>query len=202
MILGKSAVLRGALLTLAIAAPATAQWTTQPSGTKARLRGLSVLSGEVAWASGTQGTVVRTTDGGVTWRARNVEGATDLDFRDIQALDDQTAWVLSIGPGAASRIYQTSDGGESWTLRHTNPDPKGFLDAIAFWPDGHGVALGDPVEGRFTILTTGDGGKSWKPIPPDGMPLALPGEGAFAASGTCLTIQGEQNAWFGTGGEG
>jgi photosystem II stability/assembly factor-like uncharacterized protein len=197
-----SAALRGTLIALILATPIQAQWTTQHSGTQARLRGLSVVSAQVAWASGTGGTVVRTTDRGGTWQTRNVPGASELDFRDIQALDDQTAWILSIGPGALSRVYQTSDGGETWSLRHTNPDPKGFLDAIALWPPGHGLALGDPVDGRFTILTSDDSGKSWKPIPVEGMPPALAGEGAFAASGTCLIIQGEHNAWFGTGGAG
>ena len=84
-------------------------------------------------------------------------------------------------------------------LQHTNPDPKGFLDALAFWDADHGLALGDPVEGRFVILATDDGGKTWIRIPPGGMPAALPGEGAFAASGTCLVVQGDRNAWFGTG---
>ena len=99
-----------------------------------------------------------------------------------------------------SRIYKTNDGGATWTLQYTNRDPKGFLDALAFWDAEHGLALGDPVDGRFAILTTDDGGKSWEPIPPEGMPPALPGEGAFAASGTCLVVQGEGHAWFGTGG--
>ena len=85
-------------------------------------------------------------------------------------------------------------------MLYVNQDPKGFLDAIAFWDADHGLALGDPVDGRFVILTTDDGGKTWKPIPPEGMPPALPGEGAFAASGTCLVVQGDGHAWFATGG--
>ena len=110
------------------------------------------------------------------------------------------AYVLSIGEGKLSRIFKTSDGGQTWALQHENPDPKGFLDALAFWDVDHGLALGDPVEGRFVILATDDGGKSWKRTAADGMPVALPGEGAFAASGTCLVVQGDRNAWFATGG--
>jgi photosystem II stability/assembly factor-like uncharacterized protein len=175
-------------------------WKLQESGTKARFRGLSVVSRDVAWASGNQGTCVRTLDGGATWNMVDVPDSASLDFRDIQAFDDRTATVLSIGPGELSRIYRTVDGGSNWTLQYTNRDPKGFLDAIAFWDVDHGLALGDPVDGRYEIRLTDDGGKTWIKSPDAGMPEALPGEGAFAASGTCLVTQGTSNAWFGTGG--
>jgi photosystem II stability/assembly factor-like uncharacterized protein len=177
-----------------------AQWTTQASGTKARLRGLGVVNDEVAWASGTGGTFVRTSDGGKTWRAGTVPGDLSLDFRDLHALGADTAYLLSIGGGEQSRIFKTTDGGATWDTRYVNKDPKGFLDALAFWDADHGLALGDPVDGHFVILTTDDGGKSWTPAPPEGMPPALPGEGAFAASGTCLVVQGDGHSWFGTGG--
>ena len=175
-------------------------WKLQESGTKARLRGVSAVSRDVAWASGSQGTCVRTIDGGATWHKLIVPDSAGLDFRDVQAFDARTACLLSIGPGELSRVYRTADGGATWTLQHTNRDPKGFLDAIAFWDPEHGLALGDPVDDRYVILTTDDGGKSWSNIPDAGMPGALPGEGAFAASGTCLVTQGTSNAWFGTGG--
>ncbi len=179
---------------------ASAQWITQASGTKARLRGLSVVSGEVAWASGTGGTFLRTTDGGKTWRAGTVPGASALDFRDVHAVNADTAYLLSIGGGDLSRIFKTIDGGTTWATLYVNQDPKGFLDAFAFWDADHGLALGDQIDGRFVILTTEDGGKTWGPIPPEGMPPALTGEGAFAASGTCLVVKGDDYAWFGTGG--
>jgi len=181
-------------------APADDNWTVQTSGTTARLRGVSVASPRVVWASGTQGTVLRTIDGGTSWRKWTVSGASSLDFRDIHALDERTAFVLSIGAGELSRIYKTADGGENWELRYKNQDPKGFLDAFAFWDADHGIALGDPVEGRFAILTTDDRGKTWDRIPAEKVPPALAGEGAFAASGTCLTLQGGANVWIGTGG--
>ena len=179
---------------------ADAQWVRQQSGTTARLRGLAVVNEKVVWASGTQGTYVRTTDGGITWKAGTVPGTTNFDFRDVHAFDASRAFLLSIGEGENSRIYQTIDGGATWALRFTNRDPRGFLDAIAFWDADHGIAMGDAVDGRFTILTTDDSGASWKLSPRAQMPLAQKGEGAFAASGTCLIVQGERNAWFGTGG--
>jgi photosystem II stability/assembly factor-like uncharacterized protein len=176
-----------------------AQWAPQVSGTRARLRGLSVVSREVAWVSGAGATCLRTTDGAKTWVARSVPGASHLDFRDVHGVDAGIAYLLSIGEGQKSRTYRTNDAGASWTLLYTNRDPKGFLDAMAFWDTRHGLALGDPVDGRFVILTTDDG-NDWKPLPVGGMPPALPGEGAFAASGTCLVVQGDRNAWFATGG--
>lgn len=179
---------------------ALAQWTPQTSGTKARLRGLSAVSEEIAWASGTDGTFLRTTDGGKTWHAGTVPSASYLDFRDTHAVNSHTAYLLSIGGGEQSRILKTTDGGATWATSYVNKDPKGFLDAIAFWDAEHGLALGDPVDGRFVVLTTGDGGKTWEPTPAEGMPLSLPGEGAFAASGTCLVVGGNGNSWFGTGG--
>ncbi|RUL83071.1 WD40/YVTN/BNR-like repeat-containing protein [Tautonia sociabilis] len=167
---------------------------------RSRPPGRSAASPTVAWAAGTSGTVLRTIDGGQTWRHRPVPGAADLDFRDIEAINAETAILLSIGEGDRSRIYRTDDGGQTWELRYSNRDPAGFLDAIAFWNADRGLALGDPVDGRFSILTTGDGGRTWEPIAPEGMPPALPGEAAFAASGTCLTVFGDRLSWFVTGG--
>lgn len=177
-----------------------AQWITQPSGTSARLRGLSVVNERVAWASGTGGTVLRTLDGGASWSILPVPNANDLDFRDIEAFDAHSAYALSIGEGESSRIVKTGDGGQTWTLQLVNEEPDGFLNALAFWDSQHGLALGDPIGGRFDIRATDDGGKTWTRIDPEGMPEALPNEGAFAASGTCLFVWGDQLAWFGTSG--
>jgi photosystem II stability/assembly factor-like uncharacterized protein len=179
---------------------ASAQWVAQASGTTVRFRGVSAVSATVAWASGDKGTYARTTDGGKTWQAGTVHGAAELDFRDVDAFDANTAYLLSIGEGAASRIYKTTDGGKSWELQFKNSRPEAFFDAMAFWDSNHGIAVSDPVGGRFLIISTSDGGKTWKEMPSEGMPTALPGEGAFAASGTCITVQGKQNVWFGTGG--
>jgi photosystem II stability/assembly factor-like uncharacterized protein len=161
---------------------------------------VSAISERVAWASGTGGAVVLTVDGGKTWDRRIVAESSNLDFRDIEGFGERTAYVLSIGEGSLSRIYKTVDGGATWARELTNPDPKGFLDALAFWDADHGLALGDPVGGRFVVLSTDDGGKTWNRTAPNGMPAALDGEGAFAASGTCLFVLGDRNAWFGTGG--
>ncbi len=179
---------------------ADAQWQAQTSGTTARFRGVSAVTDQIAWASGANGTFARTVDGGNTWQAAVVPGAEKLDFRDVEAFDANTAYLLSIGPGEASRIYKTTDGGKNWTLQFTNANPKAFFDAIAFWDVNNGLAVSDPVDGHFVVIRTSDGGKNWTPIAPQNMPAAFEGEGAFAASGTCLIAQGKTNAWFATGG--
>ena len=179
--------------------PAWAQWQSQMSGTDVQLRGVSAVSERVAWASGAKGTVLRTIDGGEHWANVSVAGAEALDFRDIQAFDWNMAFVLSIGPGEQSRIYKTTDGGKSWQLQFTNKDPKAFYDCFAFWDSKHGIAVSDSVEGKFPLIATSDGA-TWNPVAVKSMPAALPNEGAFAASGTCIATHGKQDVWFGTGG--
>ncbi|HYD51393.1 MAG TPA: hypothetical protein VEA99_02150 [Gemmatimonadaceae bacterium] len=185
-------------LLLFAASAAGAQWVPQQSTTTADLRGVSAVSARVAWASGTRGTVLRTTDGGTTWRADTVPGAGALDFRDVEALDARRAWVLSIGNGGASRIYHTRDGGRNWALQFTSRDTTAFFDCLAFWDADRGIAVSDPVRGRFVVLATANGGRTWTPLDSAASPPAREGEGAFAASGTCLVTRGVRSAWIAT----
>ena len=187
-------------LLAALAAPCTAaaQWVPQASGTTVELRGLSVLSPAVAWASGQRGTVLRTTDGGSHWTTQIVTGAESLDLRAIEATSATTAFAMSIGD--SSRIFRTTDGGKSWSLRLILVRKGTFLDAIRFWDARHGIAMSDPVDGRFYLVSTSDGGHTWQEIPIDRMPSALASEGAFAASGSCLTVAGTSDVWFVSGG--
>jgi photosystem II stability/assembly factor-like uncharacterized protein len=179
---------------------AGAQWQQQTVNTKAGLRGLSVVSEKVIWASGTGGTFLRTIDGGQTWKVGTVPDAQKLDFRDVEAFDANTAYLLSIGNGDASRIYKTTDGGETWKMQFKSTNEKIFLDAFAFWDRNNGIAMSDPVDGYYYLLTTTDGGATWKPRGTTGMPPAIEGEAAFAASGTCLIVSGKSNAYLVSGG--
>ena len=190
------------LIALSLACSCAAQdYVVQNSGTAENLRGVSAVSSKVAWASGTHGTYLRTLDGGNSWQAAQVPRAEGLDFRDVEAFSADAAYLLSAGPGEQSQIYKTTDGGKHWTLQFTNRDAKGFFDCMAFWDRAHGIALGDPIDGKFELITTDDGGKHWKQISPGRIPAAVEGEGAFAASGTCIAVQGKANVWFGTGGK-
>lgn len=173
-------------------------WTVQTSGVTARLRGVSAVNARVAWASGSGSTVLRTEDGGASWKTLAVTSDA-VDFRDIDAIDEKTAYVLSIGNGDASRIYKTTDGGKNWTLQFRNTDPKRFLDAMSFWDADHGIVIGDSIDCHFDILLTGNGGGTWTRVPPDTLPPALENEGAFAASGTNIAVYGKNYAWIALG---
>jgi photosystem II stability/assembly factor-like uncharacterized protein len=174
-------------------------WAPQAGNTRASLRGVSAGDARTVFASGSGGTWLATTDGGVTWKAATVAGAEALDFRGIRAVDTRTVYLMSAGAGDKSRIYKTTDAGEHWTLLYTNPYPKGFFDAIAFWDAQHGMVVGDQLEDRAEILTTDDGGATWQHR---SSPPALPNEGSFAASNTCVAPLGRRDAWFATGGPG
>ena len=171
----------------------------QNSNTTENLRGLSTPAPNIAWAGGTHGTYLRTTDGGNTWQAAQVPGTGSLDFRDVEAFSADAAYLLAAGPGDQSRIYKTTDAGKTWSLQFTNKNPKGFFDCMAFWTPTHGIALGDPIDNKFELISTEDGGRHWTPL--TNLPPAIAGEGAFAASGTCITVQGKKNVWFATGGK-
>ena len=184
------------MTSLLLAAPA---FTPQSSGVTARLRGVSAVSDRVAWASGSGGTVLRTGDGGATWNRLAIPDAEKLDFRDVDAVSEDTAYALSIGAGESSRIFKTTDAGRTWALQFTNTDPKAFFDAMAFWDAGRGIAFSDSVDGQLVILRTENGGRAWTRVPAAGLPPALENEGAFAASGTNVAVYGRDHVWIGTG---
>src|SRR6476661_8827393 len=177
-------------------------WQVTPTGTTERFRGLAPVSRDIAWVSGTNGTVLRTTDGGRTWGDVSPQGlgTAALEFRDIEAFDARHAVILSIGEGEDSRILVTDDGGATWTESFRNTDPAAFYDCMAFSSPRRGLAMSDPVDGRFRLVETSDGGRSWSLVDPTGMPAAKAGEFGFAASGTCLTTGPGHRAYLASGG--
>ena len=180
-------------------------WSVQTSGRDTNLRGVSVKdTGNdkhhyVVWASGSNGVILRSTNEGRTWTQLTVAGGGDLDFRDIEAVDADVAYVMSSGDADKSRIYKTTDGGKTWKLQYTDKRVGFFLDSLACDSETHCFALSDPVEGKFLVLSTDDG-EHWKELPRDKMPNALPKEGAFAASGTAIVVCEGGGVYFGTGG--
>jgi hypothetical protein len=182
-------------LLLGMAAQAHAQWRIERSGTTASLRGIHAVSADVAWASGTNGTVLRTLDGGQSWRPCAVPPAAEkLDFRSVWAWDADHAMVMSSGPGSESRLYSTHDGCRTWNLVFTNPDADGFWDALQFDGTRFGVILGDPVDGSFTMFVTYDGGGQWTRQVDPCLRTMEPKQGAFAASNQSLAIVPLQDA--------
>ncbi|KAI1459695.1 oxidoreductase [Annulohypoxylon moriforme] len=172
-------------------------WNLLPTGSTARFRGLSPVSAKIAWVSGTNSTVLRTTDGGHIWTSVGPKlPAADsaLEFRDIEAWSANSAVILSIGEGNSSCIYTTDNGGASWALSFMNNEPEAFYDCVAFESRERGMAMSDPVDGKFRLIETRDGGRSWEIVDPEGMPPAMEGEAGFAASGTCLATAGGR--WY------
>ncbi|MGA7090922.1 MAG: hypothetical protein WBX12_09575 [Candidatus Acidiferrales bacterium] len=219
----------GAAFASRMSATETLSWSVQTTGRDTNLRGASIAFSSLAkrpadpmvWFSGSNGTILRSDDLGVSWTALHVPGAEALDFRGIVALDYQTAYAMSSGEGDKSRIYKTADGGATWKLQYSGTRSEIFLDSVACTSSGNSFgaassaaprrsaiecyALGDPVDGKFLLLRSDDGA-TWKELPRDAMPAALPGEGAFAASGTCIALgpanENGGEILFGTGGTG
>ncbi|WP_051080161.1 oxidoreductase [Demetria terragena] len=183
-------------------------WADRSTGTDEQFRGLSALGDRTAWISGEKGGVMRTSDGGRTWKDVSPKTARtdELALRDIQAWDSRTAVALSIGPGEDSRIFRTDNGGKTWRETFRNTDESAFFNCIAFNRNGTGLAVSDPVDGKFRILRSTNKGKSWKVLPTKGMPAAIDPEFNFAASGTCLVSAAQQsgrtkdNFWMVSGG--
>lgn len=192
----------GLVLMLTCTATAFAEWQMQQSGSHATLRGIHSVNAGVAWASGAEGTVLRTEDGGYVWQRCAVPlGAEKLDFRGVWGWDAKTAIVMASGPGAESRLYKTTDGCSHWRLIITNSDEKGFWDAIAFVGAKNGTLVGDPVDGRFVVAHTSDAGEHWRRSQ-NAQLAANPGESVFAASNSALFAPSAIAAVFGTGGKG
>jgi photosystem II stability/assembly factor-like uncharacterized protein len=212
---------RTLLLLVSFSPAALAQWQVQQSNTTSDLRGVSAVSDQVAWASGDQGTVLHTGDGGATWQkcAMPTEAAR-LDFRGVQGFDARTALVMSSGKGELSRVYRTIDGCKSWELVFQNPDPDGVWDSMQFqYRPGktpaekgyyaYGVLVGHPVGGEFQIFTSRDYGTTWKALhddeafSPGPSAWAKPGEVTFSWSNTAVTPVADNDSFaFVTGGDG
>lgn len=194
--------MRCLLLMIALSVAAPAQWIIEQSQTTAGLRGIHSIGAGVAWASGAEGTILRTTNDGETWQHCAVPpGAEKLDFRGIQAFDANTAIVMSSGTGDLSRLYKTTDACRTWNLVFTNPDKKGFWDALQFSTSRFGVLIGDQVRGRFPVISTHDGGNTWQKLDSKGIAAVQNRQSIFAASNTALLMDGNTSKfYFVTGG--
>lgn len=177
-------------------------WKLVPTPTAtARLRGLSPVSDKVVWASGTEGTVLRSVDGGRHVKSVGPADTTDLQFRSLYASSAWHAVAVSIGDTPdAMRAYVTEDGGKTWTLSLQNADPAAFYDCMTFTSKRVGYIVSDPVDGKFRVIKTTDGGHAWKVLPTAGMPAAEDGEAGFAASGTCIQSDSKGDLFIASGG--
>lgn len=172
--------------------------TTLTAGQNTSLRGLSVVNNRVIWVSGSNGKIGKSIDGGINWQWITVEGFEKTDFRDIEAFDEMTA--LIIGVAEPGYILKTVDGGKSWKVVFESRVKGIFLDAMEFWNEISGIVIGDPIDNKFFIGRTFDGGSSWQEIPNSYKPMADSGEACFAASGTNICKRNKQEAIFVSGG--
>ncbi|RYE52431.1 MAG: hypothetical protein EOP48_16510 [Sphingobacteriales bacterium] len=170
----------------------------QNTGTSTSFRGMSIVSDQVAWVSGSNGTIGKTTDGGSTWQWITPSGYEKLDFRDIEAFDTDRAIVVNAGSPAY--ILLTVDGGKSWTQTYKNVDSAIFLDGMDFWDAKRGIIFGDPIKNRMQLLRTNDGGLSWEDISANLKRDLIAGEAGFAASGTSIVTMENGKVWIATGG--
>jgi len=170
--------------------------TAESSGVDVVLQAVAAVDDDVVWITGHHGVVLRSTDGGATWVRLRVPDSDSLEFRDVAAFGQDTAYLLAAGPGPRSRIFFTADGGQTWTPQFVNTDPRAFYDCFAFWSTSSGVVVSDAVQGQLLVRVTVDAGAHWNVLPPASVPAALEGEGAFAASGTCVTSLGRRHAWI------
>jgi photosystem II stability/assembly factor-like uncharacterized protein len=187
------------LASVAVGTPVHAQWSATDTHSHASFRGLSVAPDGTVWVGGTAGTVLRSVDGGATWETDSVPGAHGFDFRGVAAIDARTAYVM-LAAADTARIYRTTDSGASWTLQFSDQRPGVFLDGIGCWTARRCLAAGDPIAGRFFIVTTTDSGTHWRPKAAAGAPAASPGEAAFAASNSSVVTGRGGRAWIATGG--
>jgi len=166
------------------------------------MRGVHAVTPTICWIGGSDGTVLRTINGGKSWSVFKIPGADSLDFRDIHAFGRETAVAMSSGLAETGRakIYRTEDSGETWNLVYQSTQTGVFLDGIDFWNKEQGICLGDPLNSKLFLLTTEDGGKSWQELPVENRPEGQPGEASFAASGTSILAVGKDKAFIGTGG--
>lgn len=162
--------------------------TILQQGKPTSIRGLSIVDDRVAWISGSKGYIAITINGGKNWNWQQVKGFEKSDLRDIEAFSDKEAVIMSSGTPAL--ILKTIDGGANWQVKYQNTDTTYFFDAMDFADRQHGYILGDPINNKFLLMETKDGGETWNMF--KNRPDALPGEAAFAASGTCLRLNKEE----------
>jgi photosystem II stability/assembly factor-like uncharacterized protein len=155
------------------------------NGTKTSIRGLSVVNDKVFWASGSNGTVARSTDGGSTFNWISVNGYGQRDFRDIEAFDSNTAIIMAVAEPAV--ILKTTDAGKTWKKVFEDSTKGMFLDAMDF-NDKYGVVIGDPIDDKMFIAFTEDNGERWITHIHGKKFSMSKGEAFFASSGTNVKL--------------
>ena len=173
------------------------QVKTCQTNTDESLRGLFVVDENVVWASGSNGTVLLSVDGGDTWKATQIAGEEKNDFRSIHAWNKNRAMVFGVAGPAFG--YMTENGGESWEIIFQDSTKGLFFNSLKFADSKNGLAVSDPIDGKLFVIRTTDAGKTWERI--TNIPDVMEGEANFAASNSCIEFLPSGRAWIATGGK-
>jgi len=181
------------------------------AGRRVSFRGLSVVNDKVFWASGSNGTVAKSTDGGNTLEWITIPGYEKRDFRDIEAIDAETAVIMAIAEPAV--ILKTKDGGKNWAKVFEDTTKGMFMDAMDMLVDSVQIkrikdqgnrkqdnkvpthtliVVGDPINGKLFVAMSFDAGDTWQVMPKseskDDVRLVPDTEAMFASSGTNVKL--------------
>jgi len=162
------------------------------------IRALKVVTDSTVWFAGSGGIFGFTEDDGATWKIDSIKTENIIpNFRSI-VVTDKAVFLLSIAsPGL---LFKSIDKGKNWKIVYRENDSSAFYDAMAFWNDKEGIAMGDPIDDCLSVIKTKDGGITWQKLSCDILPKVEKGEAAFAASNSNIALKGN-NAWIVTGGK-
>jgi photosystem II stability/assembly factor-like uncharacterized protein len=133
------------------------------------LRSLSFADSLYGWIAGDSGTIVHTTDGGVSWIQQ--ESQTMYDVRKIFFIDRDTGWATAFNfsqPPYGTELLSTVNGGEVWT-KTTYPEDNVFMNALYYFNGQHGWMGGLP----HALVYTSNGGGSWQQAAIDTTPMTF-----------------------------
>ena len=163
------------------------------------LRGLSVPDENTVWASGSNGSIAISINGGIDFDWLQVLGYEKRDFRAIHAWNKKEAIIVAVAAPAV--ILKTNDGGVSWRKVYENSDSAMFLDAINFKDDNNGTVVGDPINNVIFLLNTSDKGEHWQQAAPNYFASALQEGEAFFASSNSNIVSTNKEQFIISGGK-
>lgn len=163
------------------------------------IRAITAIDENTMWFGGSKGQFGYTEDGGNTWKIDSIQSTKQpsLEFRGIAKI---TNAIFLLAVGSPALLFKSENKGKTWTTVYEENHPNAFYDAIAFWDDQNGIAMGDPTDGCLSIILTHDGGNTWSKIPCKKLPPTVAGEAAFAASNSNIALV-EDQVWIVSGGK-
>lgn len=164
----------------------------------ASIRALEVVNDQIIWFAGSGGQFGYTEDAGKNWTIDSLKTDTITPhFRAISVTND-AVFLLSIASPAL--LYKSVDKGANWEIVYREDHKAAFYDAMAFWDDKEGIAMGDPTDGCLSVIITRDGGDNWEKLDCSQLPASAEGEAAFAASNSNISLFGD-HVWIVSGGK-